>query len=144
MGEAAKEGDRMIEGQAELCTESTCEQCEAAFVPKNRNGLKVRFCRPKCSRDWHNGQRLKGAALLKETPAPLKPIRRRGPSAHAQQVSRFVFLALVPVEERAELLRQAAENLGLTNRDAIDAALKRNGCAPPPHASRLTPHEAIA
>jgi hypothetical protein len=108
-------------GQRELCTESSCEQCGCLFTPKNRNGLKVRFCKPKCSRDWHNSQRLKGAALLKGQ----KPARRRGPSRHARRVSQTVFLALVPIEERAELIRQAAENLGITNRDAIEAAMRR-------------------
>lgn len=105
----------------ELCTETTCEQCEARFTPKSRNGVKVRFCTAKCSRDWHNGQRLKGAALLKDK----KLSRRRGPSKHAQQVSQTVFMLLVPVEERAELIRQAAENLGITKRGRIDAAMRR-------------------
>ncbi|BFU90147.1 MAG: hypothetical protein NTAFB01_13340 [Nitrospira sp.] len=112
----------MSERQVELCTESTCEQCAARFTPKNRNGLKVRFCQPKCSRDWHNAQRLKGAALLK-----VKPPRRRGASKHAEKVSPSVFLALVPVEERAELLQLAAQHLGITDRDRIEAALRRAG-----------------
>lgn len=34
-------------------------------------------------------------------------------------------MALVPIEERAELIRQAAEHLGITNEDAIAAAMRR-------------------
>jgi hypothetical protein len=34
-------------------------------------------------------------------------------------------MALVPVEERAELLRLAAERLGITNQDVIEAAMRR-------------------
>lgn len=113
-----------FEGQAELCTESTCEQCAGLFVPRNRNGLRARFCSPACSRRWHNAQKVKGAALLKE-----KATRKKGPSAHARKVSRFVFLNLVPLEQRADLLREAARNLGITDEGEVLKALRRNGCA---------------
>lgn len=131
----------MTEGQAGLCTESKCEWCRTAFTPKNRNGLKVRFCKPKCSRDWHNAQRLKGAALLKDKSRS----RKRGPSKHAQQVSRFVFVSMVPVEQRAELLRQAAQNLGITDEGEVLKALRRNSCLPvQSSAFSLQPAEATA
>ena len=113
-----------FEGQAGLCTESTCEQCAGAFVPRNRNGLRVRFCSPACSRRWHNAQKVKGAALLKG-----KAARKKGPSKHAEKVSRFVFTNLVPLEQRADLLREAAQNLGITDEGEVLKALRRNGCA---------------
>lgn len=119
------------EGKLRPCTESTCEQCGAGFVPRNRNGLRVRFCNPICSRRWHNAQKVKGAALLKE-----KAVRKKGPSKHAEKVSRFVFLNLVPVEQRAELLREAAKNVGLTDEGEVLKALRRNGCAPKPEAAQ--------
>jgi hypothetical protein len=76
----------MPEPKPELCTESNCEQCGRAFAPKNRNGLKVRFCKPKCSRDWHNAQRLKGAAMLKaKKPAVQRP--RKSPIRTLDQLS---------------------------------------------------------
>ena len=108
-------------GQLEPCTTSKCRQCGTEYVPKNKNGVKSESCSRKCTIAWHNTQRLKGAALLNGK----KAARRLGPSRHAQRVSQTVFLALVPIEERAELLRQAAENLGITNRDAIEAAMRR-------------------
>ncbi len=55
-----------------------------------------------------------------------------GVSRHAQRVSREVFLALVPIEERAALLRQAARNLGITDEGALLRALRRNGCSAEP------------
>lgn len=64
----------MSTGKRELCTESNCEHCGTVFVPRSRNGLKVRFCSKACSRSWHNAQRLKGAALLKgKKPAIQRP-----------------------------------------------------------------------
>lgn len=111
----------MPNDKLELCTESTCEQCAARFIPKNRNRITVRFCRPKCSRDWHNNRRLKAVAAIHHK----KPRKLRGPSKPAQQVSQTVFLSRVPVNERAELLRQAAEYLGITDQDRIAAALRR-------------------
>lgn len=116
-----KESEVTPGGQRELCTESTCEQCGARFRPKNRNGLKVRFCQAKCSRDWHNDRRLAAVASLNH----IKRRKPRGPSKRAQQVSQSVFMALVPVEERAELLRQAAARLGITDQDRIEAAIRR-------------------
>ena len=67
--------DRASAGQLEPCTEFKCEQCGMPFVPKNRNGVKARFCKPDCSVAWHNAQRLKGAALLKGK----HPLRKRAP-----------------------------------------------------------------
>lgn len=110
----------------EPSTRLICKQCGAEFQPKNKNKVKVAFCRPSCRVAWHNGQRLKGAALLKEQ----KPSRQRGPSQHMQQVSRAVFQGLVPIEQRAEPIRQACVNLGITDSSTIEAALKRNGCGP--------------
>ncbi len=108
-------------GQLERGTTLTCEQCRAEFTPKNRNGVPARFCSRKCLDGNRNARRLKAAAALTHKKAR-KP---RGPSKHARQVSQVVFLALVPVEELAELLRQAAENLGITDRDQIAAAMRR-------------------
>lgn len=113
--------DRAPEAKSEPCTESTCEQCGTAFVPKNRNRLRVRFCRRACSTAWHNAQRLKGAALLKVNGSP----RRRGPSKRARAVSQAIFLAMVPVDERAALIAQAASNLGITDEGEILAAYRR-------------------
>lgn len=59
-----------------------------------------------------------------------KTVRKRGPSRRAQQVSRVVFMNMVPLEERGELLVQAARNLGITDEGEILKALRRNGCAP--------------
>ncbi len=114
----------MPEGQMERCTTLTCRQCGKSFTPKNRNGIKTESCSRKCTIAWHNARRLKGAALLKDEKSP----RRRGPSRHAQRVSQVVFQSLVPVDQRAALIRQACAHLGITDPAAIDAALKRNGC----------------
>lgn len=59
-----------------------------------------------------------------------KSARRPGVSKHAEKVSRFVFLHLVPVEQRADLLREAAQNLGITDEGQILKAMRRNGCSP--------------
>jgi len=107
-------------GQLERGTTLTCEQCRAEFTPKNRNKVPARFCSRKCLDGNRNARRLKAAALTHK-----KARKPRGPSKHARQVSQVVFLALVPVEELAELLRQAAENLGITDRDQIAAAMRR-------------------
>lgn len=112
------------EGQLERCTTLTCEQCRTEFAPKNRNGIRPRFCSRKCTTAWHNAQRLKGAALIKA-----KSARKKGLSHNAAKVSRFVFLNLVPLEQRADLLREAAQNLGITDEGEILKALRRNGCA---------------
>ncbi len=58
-----------------------------------------------------------------------KSARKKGPSQHAEKVSRFVFVNLVPLEQRADLLREAAQNLGITDEGEILKALRRNGCA---------------
>lgn len=110
----AQEGVRMPEGQAGLCTESNCDHCGRRFTPKNRNGLKVRFCQAKCSRDWHNAQRLKGAALLKVKSTPVQ--RRVNPGKQR------VDLAVIPEAERPALLLEAARRLGLTEGDVLRAA----------------------
>ena len=44
-----------------------------------------------------------------------------------RQISAEVFRRLVPVEERAALLREAAENLGITDAGEIRDALRRAG-----------------
>lgn len=102
-------------------TPLTCEQCQTEFTPKNRNGVQSRFCSVRCKDRRRNGQRLKGAALLMDK----KPFLRRGPSKQTQAVSQQVFMLLVPVEERAELIRQAAQNLGITQPGQIAAAMRR-------------------
>jgi endogenous inhibitor of DNA gyrase (YacG/DUF329 family) len=109
------------EGQIERGTTLTCEQCLSEFIPKNRNGIRPRFCSRKCLDANRNARRLRAAAAIHHK----KQRKPRGPSKHAQQVSQTVFLALVPVEERAELLRAAAERLGITDQDRIHAALRR-------------------
>ena len=104
-----------------------------------RPGKPQRFLNPEHRLAFYRAARQVGAATLADQAHPLKPTRQRGPSPRTQQVSRFIFLAMVPPEKRAELLRQAAEQRGITDSNAIDAALKRNGCAPPPLASHLRP-----
>src|SRR5574340_223782 len=94
------------EWQAEPCTETTCEQCEERFTPKSRNGVKVRFCCPKCSQDWHNGQRLKGAALLK--------MRKMTVQRRASPRKTLIDLATIPEAARPALLAEAARRLGLS------------------------------
>ena len=56
-----------------------------------------------------------------------KATRARGPSRHAEKVSRFVFMSMVPVEERGDLLRQAAENLGITEEGPLLTSLRACG-----------------
>lgn len=56
-----------------------------------------------------------------------KSARKKGPSKHAEKVSRFVFTHLVPLEQRAGLLREAAQNLGITDEGEVLKALRRNG-----------------
>lgn len=70
---------------------------------------------------WHNDRRLAAAAKLNH----IKRRKPRGLSKQAQQVSQTVFMALVPIEERAELLRQAAANLGMTDEGTLVAAFRR-------------------
>ena len=111
-------------GQMERSTPLLCRQCASEFEAVNRNGKQKIFCSRRCKDRWGNAQRLKGAALLK-TRHPSPVTRHRWPSNHAQAISQCVFLALGPIEERAELLRLAAENIGITNQDAIDAAMRR-------------------
>lgn len=66
----------MPERQLEPSTRLICRQCGAAFQVNNRNGVKKEFCGPHCRTAWHNGQRLKGAALLKaKRPAVQRPRR---------------------------------------------------------------------
>lgn len=129
------------EGQPELCTESTCEQCGGAFAPKNRNGLKVRFCQAKCSRSWHNAQRLKGAALLKVRSTPVQRAQKSPkqtidslaaaeglppgcypPGALGLTRSRRSVAAIIPATERLGLLVEAAKRLHLTEGEALTAA----------------------
>ena len=118
-------------------TPLTCRQCGSAFLATNRNGKKKEFCAVVCKDRWRNNLRLKGAALLKD-----KNAAKRGPSKHAQKISRFVFTSLVPVDQRADLLRQAAINLGITDKGEVLKALRRNGCSP--HPLPLNTHEALA
>lgn len=127
----------MPEGKVELCTESNCEWCQTLFRPKNRNGLKVRFCKPKCSRDWHNAQRLKGAAILKAKRTTIKGLRKRAirtlddlaaaqglpagcyPAGALGQIGRRSVAAIIPAAERPALLLEAAKRLGLTEEGPI-------------------------
>lgn len=111
----------MPEAKVERCTTLICRQCGVSFTPKNRNGVKSESCSRKCTVAWHNARRLQAVAQIHHKKAK----KQRGPSKHAQQVSRTVFLALVPVEERAELIRLAAERLGITDHDQINAAMRR-------------------
>lgn len=115
------QGDRMPERQIEPGTRLICGQCGAESPARNRNGVEKRFCSDACRDRAKNSRRLKAAAALNHK----KPKNPRGPSRHARAVSQTVFLALVPIEERAELLRQAAENLGITDQDRIQAAMRR-------------------
>lgn len=108
-------------GQLARCTTSICRQCGISFAPKNRNGITPQSCSRKCTVTWHNARRLQATAKLNHK----KQRTPRGPSKRAQQVSQTVFMALVPVQERAELLRLAAENLGITDHDRIQAAMRR-------------------
>lgn len=129
------------EGQPELCTESICEQCGGVFAPKNRNGLKVRFCQAKCSRNWHNAQRLKGAALLKVRSTPVQRAQKSPkqtldglaaaeglppdcypPGALGLKRSRRSVAAIIPATERLGLLVEAARRLNLAEGDLLKAA----------------------
>lgn len=101
-------------GKLEPCTELTCEQCGARFRPRNRNGIRPRFCSAACSRRWHNTQRLRGAAALKAVAV----VRVRRSDPRKQRVD----LAVIPPLERPALLREAAERLGLTESAAVRAA----------------------
>lgn len=114
-------------GQREPGTRFSCERCGATFEAKNRNGVKKRFCSEPCRNQFKNTRRLEGAALLKAKSQP----KTKGPSRHAQAVSREVFQALVPVAERAELIRASCQNLGITDEAVIQAALTRNWCEVP-------------
>lgn len=114
-----------FEGQQERSNPLLCKQCGAAFAAKNRNGIPKEFCGRVCKTTWHNRERLR---LVKDMQA--KKEKRKGPSKHAEKVSRFVFLHLVPVEQRADLLREAAQNLGITDEGEILKAMRRNGCGP--------------
>lgn len=95
------------------------------FEAKNRNGVVKEFCKRACKDAHKNAQRLKAVSQLKA-----KQARKAGPSKRAEKVSRFVFLNLVPLEQRAELLREAARNLGITDEGEVLKALRRNGCTP--------------
>ena len=114
----------MSNSQVEPGTRFKCEQCGVDFEPKNRNGVRKRFCGGVCRDRFKNARRLKAAASESR-----RTSRPRGPSRHAQAVSRWTFQGLAPVEERAALIRQACANLGITDERAIKQALKVNGCA---------------
>lgn len=73
---SAQEGGNMPAGQLEPCTRLICKQCLTDFQPKNRNGVKPEFCKPQCRTAWHNGQRLKGAALLKAKKSTIQGPRK--------------------------------------------------------------------
>lgn len=112
------------ERQMERGTTLTCTECATAFAPKNKNGVPAQFCSRRCLDRNRNARRLKAAADV-----AAKSARKKGPSKRAEQVSRFVFLNLVPLEQRADLLREAAQNLGITDEGEVLKALRRNGCA---------------
>ncbi|MCS6302358.1 MAG: hypothetical protein H8K07_01630 [Nitrospira sp.] len=120
----------MREARPEPFKRLSCDQCGTLFEARNKNKVPKRFCSDECKTTWHNQKRLN----LYKTHVDGRPVyphtgqgkkKPRGPSKHAQQASQTVFLALVSVEERAELLRLAAQHLGLTDRDRIEAALRR-------------------
>lgn len=104
--------------------------CGAELPGGPNRGEPKKFVNGDHKRTFERTARQVGAATLTDQVHPYKQKRRRGPSRRAQLVSRYVFLALVPVEERAALLRKAAEHLGMTQQDVIEAAMKRNGCLP--------------
>lgn len=110
-------GGRLVDnargGQMERSTRLTCEQCRADFEPKNRNGVRKRFCSRRCKDLWTNARRLKGAALLKGQQPGRR--RRRGPRVFDPSSGRSAFLQVVPQPERLALLAQAAYRLELTN-----------------------------
>lgn len=114
-----------FEGQGERGTTLTCAECGAAFVPKNKNGVPAQFCSRRCLDRNRNARRLKAAASAKA-----KSTRNPGPSKHAEKVSRFVFVNLVPLEQRADLLREAAQNLGIADEGEILKAMRRTSCSP--------------
>ena len=87
-------------------TPLTCEQCQAEFTPKNRNGVRSRFCTVLCKDRCRNARRLRGAALLMDK----KPLASR--PAHPGK--RRVDLEVIPAAERPALLLDAAKRLGLT------------------------------
>ena len=151
------------EGKMEPCTESTCDQCETVFVPKNRNRLKVRFCKPKCSSDWHNGQRLKGAAILKAKTTAVqrpkkRPIRTLDELVAAEGLPSGCYppgaLGLlgrkrsgidnVPPADRPALLVEAARRLGLTEEGPTVKAARLAAKSAEPSAFSLQPSEAQA
>ena len=102
----------------EASTRYSCKQCGGAFEPKSRSGEPREFCMPKCRYRWHNGQRLKGAALLKEK----KPSVQRRPNPG----KRWVDLEVIPEAERPALLSEAAHRLGLTEEGPILKAARLN------------------
>ncbi|WP_447978092.1 hypothetical protein [Candidatus Nitrospira bockiana] len=114
-------GHRRSERQLEPGTRFICEQCRTEFQPKNRNGVKARFCKDACRTAWKNGQRLQGAALLKKKAKGAKPRRSNAP-VFDRRVSQTIALNLIPAAERPALLAQAAERLGLTESPVLQAA----------------------
>ncbi len=114
------------EGQGERSTPllcRLCRNCGTMFEAKNRNGVVKEFCKRACKDAHKNAQRLRAVSQLKA-----KQARKAGPSKHAEKVSRFVLLNMGPVDQRAELLRAAAQNLGITDEGELLKALRRNGC----------------
>lgn len=100
----------------EPSTRLTCKQCGMGFQPRNKNGVKPEFCSGKCRIDWHNGQRLKGAALLKEKKPPVQRVQSPG--------KRRVDLEVIPEAERPALLVEAARRLGLTEEGPLLTAAR--------------------
>lgn len=111
-------------GQAERMNPFLCKQCGKVFAAKNRNGVPKEFCSRTCKQAWHNARRQRLFSQDRQ-----KKVRQKGPSKRAEKVSRVVFVSLVPVEQRADLLREAAQNLGITDVNEIVRAIGRNGCA---------------
>ena len=104
------------------------------IIPEGvRPGKQQKFLTPDHRRTFERQARQVGAATLADLAHPLRPTRPRGPSTHAKKLSRCVFLGLVPVGQRAELLRQEAQNLGITDEGEVLRALRRNGCAVSQH-----------
>ena len=99
--------------------------CGMALPEGSNRGERRKFLNRQHKVAFERAARQVGAVTLSNKVRPPARKRPRGPSKRAQAVSQAVFLALVPVAERAELIRQAAEHLGISNQDQIAAAMRR-------------------
>ncbi len=100
--------------------------CGTDLPAGTNRGEPRKFLNHEHQRAFHRQAAQVGAAVLvKKQRQPKK--RRRGMRVWDRQISAEVFSRLVAVEERAELLRQAAENLGITDEGEIRDAIRRAG-----------------